>query len=134
MFAPSFFTGSLIARFGVERVVAAGMALLAASAVAGIAGIAFANFALGLVALGVGWNFGYVGATTMVTGCYRPSEKNKVQAVNDFAIFLTVAGASLTSGKLLDSVGWEAVNWAVFPAVALSLAALVWLAGSRRSA
>ncbi len=127
MFVPSFFTGSLILRFGVERVVAAGMVLLALAGIAGLAGIAFANFAVGLVLLGVGWNFGFVGGTAMVTECYRKSEKNKVQAVNDFMVFATVATASLTSGKLLDAVGWSAVNMALFPMVGLCILAVAWL-------
>ena len=86
MFVPSFFTGSLITRFGVERVLAAGMVLLSMAGIAGLTGISFANFAVGLVLLGIGWNFGYVGGTAMVTECYRASEKSKVQAVNDFCV------------------------------------------------
>ena len=127
MFIPSFFTGSLITRFGVERILAVGMVLLAMAGIAGLTGITFANFAVGLVLLGIGWNFGYVGGTAMVTECYRPSEKNKVQAVNDFCVFATVATASLTSGKLLDAIGWNAVNLALFPMVCLCLLALLWL-------
>lgn len=127
MFVPSFFTGHLIRRFGVETISAIGMVLLAAAGIAGLAGIAFENFAIGLVLLGLGWNFGYIGGTTMLTDCYSPPEKNKAQALNDFSIFAVVATASLTSGKLLDWFGWGAVNIAVFPAVALALAMLAWL-------
>jgi predicted MFS family arabinose efflux permease len=127
MYIPSFFTGSLIARFGVEKVLAAGMALLAMAGAFGLAGIDYANFAIGLILLGIGWNFGYIGGTALVTECYRPSEKNKVQAVNDFCVFATVATASLTSGKLLAAIGWSAVNVAVFPMVGLCLAAIGWL-------
>jgi MFS family permease len=127
MFVPSFFTGHLIRRFGVETISAIGMVLLAAAGIAGLAGIAFENFAIGLILLGLGWNFGFIGGTTMLTDCYRPAEKNKVQALNDFTIFATVAVASLTSGKLLDWFGWGAVNIAVFPAVALALVMLGWL-------
>ncbi len=135
MFLPSFFTGSLILRFGIERVVAVGMLLLSMAGIAGLTGITFVNFATGLVLLGIGWNFGYVGGTAMVTECYRPSEKNKVQAVNDFCVFATVATASLTSGKLLDAIGWSAVNMALFPMVGLCLLALAWLSlNSRRAA
>jgi predicted MFS family arabinose efflux permease len=134
MFVPSFFTGSLILRFGVERIVAVGMGLLVLAGIAGLSGIGFANFAVGLVLLGIGWNFGYVGGTTMVTDCYRPSEKNKVQAVNDFCVFATVATASLTSGKLLDSIGWNAVNMALFPMVGLCLISLAWLSLTNRRA
>lgn len=126
MFIPSFFTGSLISRFGVERVLAAGMVLLSMAGIAGISGITFGNFAVGLILLGIGWNFGYVGGTAMVTECYRASEKNKVQAINDFCVFATMATASLTSGKLLDAIGWSAVNMALFPMVGLCLLALAW--------
>jgi len=133
MYIPSFFTGSLIARFGVEKVLASGMALLALAGAAGIAGIDYANFAIGLILLGIGWNFGYVGGTALVTECYRPSEKAKVQAVNDLCVFATVATASLTSGKLLAFFGWSAVNVAVFPMVGLCLAAIGWLVYDRRA-
>ncbi len=134
MFVPSFFTGSLMLRFGVERVLAVGMFLLSMAGIAGLTGITFANFAVGLVLLGIGWNFGYVGGTAMVTECYRASEKNKVQAVNDFCVFATVAVASLTSGKLLDAIGWTAVNMALFPMVGLCLLALAWLSLNSRTA
>jgi predicted MFS family arabinose efflux permease len=134
MFVPSFFSGGLMARYGTERIVFVGMGLLVLAALSGLAGIAFANFAIGLVLLGIGWNFGFVGGTAMVTECYRPPEKNKVQAVNDFAIFAAVAIASLTSGKLLDAYGWSAVNWAMFPPIAASLAGLGWLALTARRA
>jgi predicted MFS family arabinose efflux permease len=135
MFIPSFFTGSLISRFGVERVLAVGMILLSMAGIAGLSGITFGNFAVGLILLGIGWNFGFVGGTAMVTECYRASEKNKVQAVNDFCVFATVATASLISGKLLAAIGWSAVNMALFPMVGLCLLALAWLSlNSRRIA
>jgi len=127
MFLPSFFTGGLIARFGVERIAFTGMGLLTLSGITGLAGVAFSNFAVGLILLGLGWNFGYVGGTTMVTECYFPAEKNKVQAVNDFAVFTTVALASVVSGKLIEGIGWSAVNWAMFPLIALCLAGLAWI-------
>lgn len=127
MFGPSFFTGHLIARFGVERIIFAGLAMLVGAAVTNLAGIGFANFSVGLILLGLGWNFGFIGATTMVTDCYEPAEKSKVQAFNDFAIFATVAIASLTSGKLYTSIGWNAVNMALFPMVTIATLALIWL-------
>lgn len=133
MFVPSFFTGNLISRFGAERVTSAGMVVLAAAGATALAGLHFANFAFALVFLGLGWNFGFIGATTLVTECYRPAERNKVQAVNDFAIFTTVAIASLTSGRLLDSLGWWAVNYAVFPMVAVALFLMFWYARPSRS-
>ena len=91
MYAPSFVTGSLIARFGVERITGIGLGLIALTAVVGIAGISVAHFWTGLVLLGVGWNLAFIGATTMVTQCHRPDERNKVQAFNDFLIFGSMA-------------------------------------------
>lgn len=127
MFVPSFFTGSLVSRFGAERITALGMAMLAAAGGAALAGIHFENFALAMILLGLGWNFGFIGATTLISEGYAPSERAKVQGVNDFAIFTTVAAASLSSGKLLDAVGWQAVNYAVFPMAAFGLALVLWL-------
>ncbi|MEM7425415.1 MAG: MFS transporter [Pseudomonadota bacterium] len=134
MYAPSFVTGSLINRFGCERVIAAGMVLLAGAGIVSILGIDLANFAIGLILLGVGWNFGFIGATAMVTSQYRQSEKNVVQGINDFCVFATVALASFSSGKLLHVVGWTAVNFALYPMIAVSLMLLAWLALSQRRA
>ena len=127
MFVPSFFTGSLIARFGAERISAIGMLLLVGAAVSGLLGIHFENFAIGLVLLGLGWNFGYIGGTTMLTETYEPDEKNKAQGLNDFLVFTTTAITSLLAGKLLAWFGWEGVNYAVFPMVLLALVMIVWL-------
>lgn len=127
MYAPSFVTGALIVRFGVERVVIAGLGLIAASAAIGIAGVTVAHFWIMLVLLGFGWNFSFIGATTMVTLCHRPSERNKVQAFNDFLIFGSMAVASFSSGQLLDRLGWTAVNEVIFPPVLLAGALLVWV-------
>lgn len=132
MYAPSFITGSLINRFGFEKVIAAGMIILAGAGIVSMLGIHLANFAIGLVLLGIGWNFGFVGATAMVTSQYRLSEKNIVQGINDFCVFATVALASFSSGKLLHLVGWNAVNFALYPMIAASLALLAWLALSQR--
>jgi predicted MFS family arabinose efflux permease len=134
MFVPSFFTGSLIGRFGVERIVFLGLLMLCGAGIAALLGITFVNFAVGLILLGLGWNFAFIGATTMVTECYRTAERNKVQAVNDFCIFLTVALASLSSGRLLDLWGWAAVNYAVFPMAGIAMLLLFWrfLAGRPR--
>ncbi len=128
MYAPSFFTGSLINRYGAQKVIAAGMVLLAGAGIAALMGLHLANFGIGLVLLGVGWNFGFVGATAMLTGYYRPAEKNIVQGINDFCVFTTVAIASLSSGKLLHLVGWSAVNIALYPMIAIALVLLGWLA------
>jgi MFS family permease len=126
MFGPSFFTGDLISRFGKERVTAAGLALMAVAALVGLSGITVAHFWIALILLGIGWNFGFIGATALVTDCYRPEERAKVQAANDFLVFGSVAIASFASGKLLNTGGWDIVNWLVFPPVVLALALLVW--------
>jgi len=128
MFVPSFFTGTLIARFGAERISAIGMLLLVAAAVSGLLGIHFENFAVGLMLLGLGWNFGYIGGTTMLTETYAPEEKSKAQGLNDFLVFTTTAVTSLMAGKLLAWFGWAGVNYAVFPMVVLALVMIVWLA------
>jgi predicted MFS family arabinose efflux permease len=133
MYVPSFFTGSLITRFGVERITLIGLVMLMGAGLAALLGIHFLNFATGLVLLGLGWNFAFIGATIMVTECYRTSERNKVQAVNDFAIFFTVALASLASGQLLDQLGWNAVNLAVFPMAAMALLLLFWQSSPLRA-
>jgi predicted MFS family arabinose efflux permease len=133
MYVPSFFTGSLITRFGVERITLIGLVMLMGAGLAALLGIHFLNFATGLILLGLGWNFAFIGATIMVTECYRTSERNKVQAVNDFAIFFTVALASLASGQLLDQLGWNAVNLAVFPMAALALLLLFWQSSPLRA-
>lgn len=130
MFGPSFFTGNLIARFGKERIVAAGMFILAACSVVALLGISLANFYVALILLGVGWNFGFIGATAMLTDCYRPEEKAKAQGANDFILFGSVAVASFMSGATLNAFGeggWDAINYVVFPVVALCLLGLLWL-------
>ncbi|WP_243368432.1 MFS transporter [Microvirga solisilvae] len=126
MFGPSFFTGRLIGRFGKERVTATGLLLIAISAAIGLSGIQVAHFWAGLILLGIGWNFGFIGATAMVTDCYRPEERTKVQAANDFLVFGSVAAASFSSGKLLNAGGWDTVNWMVFPPVVVALILLLW--------
>jgi len=119
MYAPSFFTGYLIERFGKERIVAAGMVLLAVSGIIALLGSNLMNFWLALVFLGIGWNFGFIGGTTLVLECYRASEVNKVQAASDFSVFATVGIASFASGIMLNSFGWQAVQYAVFPLAAV---------------
>jgi MFS family permease len=128
MFVPSFFTGSLITRFGAEKVSAFGMVLLVGAAGAGLMGIHFENFAVGLILLGLGWNFGFIGGTTLLTDTYEPEERNKAQGLNDFLVFATTAATSLSAGKLLAWFGWEGVNYAVLPMVALALVMIGWLA------
>jgi MFS family permease len=120
MYAPSFFTGALIARFGVERVIGVGLVLMFASAIVGLAGISVAHFWVALTMLGVGWNFGFIGATAMVTQCHRPHERATVQSFNDFLVFGSMAVASFSSGSLLTHFGWDVVNLSMMPAIALA--------------
>ncbi|MBO9424745.1 MFS transporter [Labrenzia sp. R4_1] len=134
MFGPSFFTGSLIARFGKERIVSIGLALLAGCAVVALMGLELAHFWTALILLGLGWNFGFIGATAMLTDTYRPEERNLVQAVNDFLVFGFVAAASFSSGALLNAFGWATVNILVFPFVVLCIGLLIWLALAERKA
>ena len=132
MFAPSFFTGSLIKRFGLLPVMLAGTALLFVCVGIALAGVAVANFWFALVLLGIGWNFLYIGGTTLITETYRPSEKAKAQGANDLTIFLVMATSSLASGILLDRNGWETLNYLAIPFVAAIALALLWLMAKRR--
>lgn len=132
MYAPSFFTGSLIARFGASRVVAFGLALEVAAALVDLHGVSVGHFWTGLILLGLGWNFSFIGASAMVVATHRPSERTKVQSFNDFIIFGTMAVGSFSSGQMLADGGWSLVNIIVFPPAAIGLAALVWLARRRR--
>ncbi|MGX9178556.1 MFS transporter [Mesorhizobium sp. BHbdii] len=124
MFAPSFFTGSLIYRFGAERIVATGLVLLVGCAVVALSGLALWQFWTALILLGLGWNFGFIGATAMVADSYRPSEKGKVQGFHDFVLFGSVAFASLMSGAVYNAWGWEMLNWIIFPVTVLCFVAL----------
>jgi predicted MFS family arabinose efflux permease len=134
MYGPSFFTGSLIARFGAPKVVAAGLLLEAVAAAVGLSGITATHFWVTLVILGVGWNFGFVGASALVLETHRPHERNKVQAFNDFLVFGLMAVGSFSSGQLLANYGWSAVNMVVFPPVLLGLAVLAVASLARRRA
>lgn len=134
MFAPSFFTGSLIKRFGVLSVMFAGAALEALCVGVALSGVLVANFWWAMVLLGIGWNFLYVGGTTLLTECYRPSEKAKAQGMHDFLVFLTSATSSFASGLLMNRNGWEMLNYAALPFLAAIGAAITWLALRRRSA
>jgi len=124
MYGPSFFTGALIARFGAPLVVVTGLLLEAGAATIGLTGITAMHFWATLIVLGVGWNFGFVGASALVLGTHRPQERNKVQAFNDFLVFGTMAIGSFSSGQLLANYGWSAVNMVVYPPVLLGLMVL----------
>lgn len=134
MFGPSFFTGRLIARFGVERIVALGLILLIACAIVALSGIALWQFWTALILLGLGWNFGFIGATAIIADSYRPSERAKVQGFHDLVLFSSTAFASLMAGATYNAGGWDLLNWIVFPVTALCLAALAWLAFAGRRA
>ncbi len=133
MFAPSFFTGHLIARFGVERIMSAGLALLAAAGIVALSGVELTNFFAALILLGLGWNFGFIGATTMLAGAHRPEERGVVQGMNDMIVFGMVTVASLASGGLMNCSGgsavegWSAVNLAMIPFLVLAGGSLIWL-------
>jgi MFS family permease len=134
MYAPSFLTGGLIARFGITRITAIGLAMIGLTAVVAITGISVAHFWAALVLLGVGWNFAFIGATTMVTQTHRPEERTKVQAFNDFLIFGSMAVSSFSSGQLLAYFGWQTVNEVIFPIIFAAAALLAWLALRDRAA
>ena len=131
MYAPSFFTGRLITRFGAARVVAVGFALTAASAAIGLTGVDVAHFWLTLILLGIGWNFGFVGASALVLECHRPEERTRVQSLNDFLVFGTMVLGSLSSGGLLTAYGWDVVLWVSFVPLAVAMATLAATASSR---
>ncbi len=132
MFGPSFFTGSLIQRFGKARMGMAGMVLLVVCAAVHLSGITVMHFWAGLVLLGVGWNFAYIAATSMVTDMHSPAERAKVQGLNDFVIFGTTTVGSLLAGWMLAKVGWATINGALIPVATLCMAALIVLAITSR--
>ena len=133
MYAPSFFTGRLITRFGAPRVVGAGLALIGAAALVGLFGQDVAHFWWSLILLGLGWNFSFVGASALVLECHRPEERTRVQSLNDFIVFGTMALGSFASGGLLTAYGWDTVLWVSFGPLALALAALAASAASHRN-
>lgn len=133
MFVPSFFTGSLIARFGVEKIMALGLAILAAAGIVALSGVTLENFFIALILLGIGWNFGFIGATAMLSSSHEPSERGRVQGMNDLLVFGGVTFASMASGGLMNCSGgtpqdgWSAVNLAMIPFLTLAGGALIWL-------
>jgi MFS family permease len=139
MFAPSFFTGHLIARFGAERIVAIGLFILALAGGVALQGVHLENFFIALILLGIGWNFGFIGATTMLARAHTPEERGRVQGMNDALVFGCGTLASLASGGLMNCSGgspvegWNAVNLAMAPFLALAGGALIWLMMHRRT-
>ena len=135
MFLPSFFTGGLIGRFGAPKIMLTGVVLLLCHVAIALSGVQFLHFASALVLLGVGWNFMYLGGTTLVTETYRPSEKAWAQGIFDFTVFTTVVISSFASGALLHAFGWTGVNMLAFPLLlAAGTALIVYLSWSRREA
>ena len=133
MFAPSFFTGHLIARFGAEKIMSIGLLILGAAGIVGLSGVELEQFFVALILLGVGWNFGFIGATTMLAGAHEPHERGRMQGLNDLIVFGGVTFASVASGGLMNcsggsaQQGWTAVNLAMVPFLALAGGALIWL-------
>ncbi|WP_208351079.1 MFS transporter [Pseudaestuariivita rosea] len=133
MFAPSFFTGHLIARFGVEKIIATGLIILAAAGAVALQGVELGNFYIALFLLGIGWNFGFIGATAMLADAHTAEERGRVQGMNDMIVFGCVTLASLSSGGLMNCSGgdvvqgWTAVNLAMIPFLVLAGGALIWL-------
>lgn len=132
MFAPSFFTGHLILRFGVLRIMATGALIGLLAVGTNLLGTSIVHFWLSLLLLGISWNFLFVGGTTLLTATYRPEERARSQALNDFTVFTTVTLASLSAGALQHWIGWRAVNLGVIPLLAIALLSVLWL--SRRPA
>jgi MFS family permease len=127
MFAPSFLTGSLVERFGVLQVMLAGTVLMFACVAIALAGVTLAHFWFALVLLGIGWNFLYVGGTTLLTECYAPSERAKAQGLNDFLVFGSMAVSSLSAGVLVTQRGWNTLNHVSLPFVTVAAASIAWL-------
>ena len=133
MYVPSFFTGHLIARYGVERIMALGLMVLAGAGGVALIGVELEHFFIALALLGVGWNFGFIGATSMLAGAHAPEERGRVQGMNDLMVFGGVTMASLASGGLMNcsggsvQAGWTSVNLAMVPFLALAGGALLWL-------
>jgi len=132
MFAPSFFTGNLIRRFGVLTIMGTGVAMLLGHVAIALSGIAYLHFLSGLILLGAGWNFLFIGGTTLLTEAYRTSERAKVQAAHDFLMYVAVSIATFSSGSLLNAYGWQSVNLAVLPMLAIALLMIVMLGMQRK--
>ena len=126
MYLPSFITGRVITRFGAPPVVACGLILIGASLVVGLLGLEVTHFWLTLILLGVGWNFSFIGASAMVLHCHRPEERTRVQSLNDFIVFGTMALGSFASGGVLAGYGWDVVLWITFVPLVFACAALLY--------
>jgi len=133
MFAPSFFTGHLIARFGVEKIIATGLVILGAAGAVAMTGFELGNFFIALILLGIGWNFAFIGGTTLLASSHNAAERGRIQGINDAIVFGGVTVASLASGQLMNcsgsdvQTGWQMVNMAMLPFLVLAGGALIWL-------
>ena len=134
MYAPSFFTGHLISRFGAVRIAAVGLVLTGLSAAIGVSGNETLHFYGLLILLGMGWNFGFLGASALVLECHRPEEKTRIQSLNDFIVFGVMAIGSFLSGSLLSAYGWNTVLWVSLAPLALTILALGVAARKRQAA
>lgn len=132
MFVPSFFTGALIQRFGVNKVITTGIILLGTHVAIALSGLTYLHFSSGLILLGVGWNFLFIGGTSLLTQAYRPSERAKTQATHDFLMSVAVTIGSFSAGSLLNHFGWRTVNLTVLPFLGLTLLAVLAFSLSRR--
>ena len=132
MFAPGFLTGSLIRRFGTLRIVLAGVGLTALATFVALNGITVTHFVIALALVGIGWNFMYTGGTTLLTETYAPSERARTQGLNDFIVFATMGISSAASGALVTTSGWETMNRAALPVLAIIALAALWLGWMRR--
>ena len=133
MFVPSFFSGWLIDRFGILKILYSGMAMFAMGGMIAVAGIDFSNFLITLVLVGVGWNFLFVGGTTLLAEAFRPAEKAKVQGLNELIVSVSAATASFSSGALMNTSGWDFVNLGMTPFLLITLMATMWYARSIKS-
>lgn len=138
MFAPSFFTGHLINKFGVEKIIATGLMILLVAGIVALSGVTLGNFFITLILLGFGWNFGFIGSTTMLASSHDPHERGVVQGMNDMIVFGMVTIASLASGGLMNCSGgtavegWTAVNLAMVPFLVFAFGALIWLTSRKK--
>jgi|TARA_B110000438_G_scaffold45209_1_gene45278 MFS family permease len=137
MFLPSFFTGHLINRFGVTKIISIGLVLLTVAGLVNLSGVSLGNFFIGLILIGVGWNFGFIGATTMLASSHSPSERGKVQGLNDLFVYGFVTIASIASGTLMNcsgatpADGWSSVNLAMIPFLIIASISLFWLSKNK---
>ena len=134
MYGPGFVTGPLINRFGVLTIIVAGIAVMGACVAIALAGDTVAHFLVALTLLGLGWNFMYTGATTLLTEAYAPAEKAKVQGANDLIMFTTMLISSFSAGALVTATGWETMNLGAIPVLAIVLGSVIWLGALRRGA